>query len=120
MAEEKRYLRFPGYVSVKEAAGLLGVKEGKLWYNIRVGKLRAEKIEGRNMIPEPDLMNFQADARGRRRTEPILWRAYRGGSRVYGLQIEVQARTIQREDLQTRIQMMLLEEQRVSCPMLGW
>ncbi len=112
MAEEKKYLRYPGYVSVKEAAELYGFKEGKLWYNIRVKKLPAEKIDGRSMIRESDMRKFQADTRGRRRTEPLPWRTYRGGSKVYGLHIEVQVTSGQRDELQSRIQTLLLEQQR--------
>lgn len=112
MAEEKKYLRYPGYVSVKEAAEIYGFKEGKLWYNIRVKKLPAERIDGRSMIRESDMQQFQADTRGRRRKEPLPWRIYRGGSKVFALQIEVSVAKGRRTELQKRIQKLLLEGQR--------
>lgn len=103
MAEEKKYLQFPGYISVKEAADRLQLKEGKLWYNIRIKKLPAEKIEGRYMILESALKEFQADSRGRVRTEPTPWRNYRAGAKVYALQIEIQPLPGQREALRARL-----------------
>ena len=116
MAEQEEYLRIPGHVSAKEAAVMLNGNEDQIWYYIRSGSLPARKVSGRYMIPLEAIKSFRIKSRGRRRTDPTSWRAYRGGARVYGLQIEVQARSPQREELQTRLQALLLEEQKYRFP----
>src|SRR5271165_6036471 len=100
MTEEKEYLRFPGYVSVKEAAAILGLKENRVWYYIRLNRLPARKIDGRSMIPEQAVQDFHVKPRGRVRIDPPSWRAYRGGANVRGLQIEVQINPAQQQNLQ--------------------
>ena len=110
MSGEKEYLRFPGYISVKEAAEILGSNEDRVWYHIRKKRLPSRKIDGRSMIPEEAVRNFRTSPRGRVRTEPINWRTYRGGAKVYALEIELQANPEQREELQTKLQTSLEEQ----------
>jgi hypothetical protein len=110
MTEEKEYLRFPGYVSVKEAAEILGLKENRVWYYIRLKRLPARRIDGRSMIPEQSLKEFHVKPRGRLRTDPPHWREYRGGAHVLGLQIELQVDPARRENLQDRLEHILKEQ----------
>ncbi len=104
MTEEKEYLRFPGYVSVKEAAAILGLKENRVWYYIRLNRLPARKIDGRSMIPEQAVQDFHIKPRGRVRTDPPPWRAYRGGANVCGLQIITRIEPAQLQSVQDRLQ----------------
>lgn len=110
MSEEREYLRFPGYVSVKEAAAILGFKEDRIWYYIRLRRLSSRKIEGRSMVAEESVRNFRVRPRGRLRADPPPWHVYRGGAKVYTLQIELQVRPGAQEELHAKLQAILDEQ----------
>jgi len=90
MAEERKYLHIPGHVPIKEAALLLGVSDDSIQLYIKQKRLAAEKVDGRYMIPEQAIRDFQNNPPGRRRTKPTPWRMYSVGARVHALQIEIQ------------------------------
>ncbi|MEO7020711.1 MAG: helix-turn-helix domain-containing protein, partial [Ktedonobacteraceae bacterium] len=104
MAEEKVYLRIPGRVQIKEAATILGVSSDSVHRYIKQGRLHAEKIDGRYMIPEQEVTHFQSNPRGRLRTEPANWRAYRAGAKVRAMHIEIQVQPNQQAALQVKLQ----------------
>ena len=110
MSEEREFLRFPGYVSVKEAASILGFKEDRVWYYIRLQRLASRKIDGRSMITEESVRNFRVKPRGRLRADPPPWHVYRGGAKVYTLQIEIHTRSGKQEELQAKLQATLEEQ----------
>lgn len=115
MSDEKEYLHTPGHVPIKKAATMLGLSVDAVQLYIKQKRLPARKVDGRYMIPEQAIREFQPNPRGRRRTEPTNWRTYRGGAKVYALEIELQAIPEQREALQTRLQS-ALEEQKHLFP----
>jgi hypothetical protein len=111
MSEEREFLRFPGYVSVKEAASILGFKEDRVWYYIRLQRLASRKIDGRSMITEESVRNFRVKPRGRVRADPPPWHVYRGGAKVYTLQIDIQVRSGKQEEWRAKLQVTLEEQE---------
>jgi excisionase family DNA binding protein len=104
MAEEKTYLRIPGRIQIKEAAAVLGVSSDSVHRYIKQGRLHAEKIDGRYMIPEQEVTHFQSNPRGRLRTEPANWRAYRAGAKVHAMLIDIQVAPNKQAVLQAKLQ----------------
>lgn len=107
MAEEKTYLRLPGRIQIKEAAAILGVSADSVQRYIKQGRLHAEKIDGRYMIPEQEVTHFQSNPRGRLRTEPTNWRVYRAGAKVHAMSIEVQVKPAKQAAWQAKLQTVL-------------
>ena len=103
MAEEKKYLHIPGHVPIKEAALILGVSPDSVQLYIKQNKLSAEKIDGRYMIPEKSIRDFQSNPPGRRRIKPTNWRSYSAGVKVRVLHIEVQTIPGKQEAVKKRL-----------------
>jgi hypothetical protein len=110
MGDEREFLRFPGYVSVKEAASILGFKEDRVWYYIRLQRLASRKIDGRSMVTEESVRNFRVKPRGRLRADPPPWHVYRGGAKVYTLQINIQVSAGKQDEWQAKLRATLEEQ----------
>lgn len=103
MAEKEEYLYIPGHVPVKKVAELLGFSEDRVHHLIQEGRLSARKVGGRYMIPQQAVENFTRSPHGRVRTKPTQWRTYRSGANVRGMEIRVQIRAGQQEQLAQKI-----------------
>lgn len=89
----------PGYVSVKEAAKLLGVSVSRMYEYVRERRLPLRKAGKTYMIHRDSLDEFKPNPTGRLRTKPPEWRVYKGGGQVFVTDILVQVRPGQQERL---------------------
>lgn len=67
-------LRVPGYISVREAARIMGVSERSVYGYIESGRLPGYRIGSLLAIDEETLNNYQRPVVGRPRTRTPIWR----------------------------------------------
>lgn len=103
----------PGYVSVKEAAKLLGVSASRMYEYVRERRLPLQKAGKTYMIRRESLEEFKPNPTGRTRTKPPEWRVYRGGGLVSVTDILVQIRPGQQQNLVQKLKA-IQEEKRHS------
>src|SRR5437762_9257936 len=67
----------PGYVSIKEAADILGVSDKRVYQYVRAGRLPAQRVGHILILPIEAVKQFKPSPSGRVRTKAPPWRAYR-------------------------------------------
>lgn len=82
----------PGYVSIKEAADLLGVSDKRVYQYVRAGRLSAQRIGHILIVPEEEVKHFKPSPTGRVRTKDTPWRSYRSGGEIVLMEISAQVR----------------------------
>jgi excisionase family DNA binding protein len=115
MTEDSRTSDTRDFVTTSEAAEALGVSYYTVYEYIREKRLVAEMVGGIYMIPEKAVQEFKAKPTGRTRTRPPLWRKYRAGAKVRGMDIRVQMRAGQQERFIEKLNA-ILEGQRYLFP----
>jgi excisionase family DNA binding protein len=100
----------PGYVSVKEAAEMLGVSDKRVYQYVMAGRLPARRIGHMLILPVEEVRRFRPQPSGRARTRSPSWRVYRSRGTLLvtdiavavrpGCQVRLleKLRTIQQED----------------------
>jgi excisionase family DNA binding protein len=74
MADIKDFPDVPGYVSIKQAAKMLGITDKRVYRYIDIGRLPAYKSGGIFLLSEEDVKQFKLNPPGRARTGPPSWR----------------------------------------------
>ena len=67
----------PGYVSIKEAAHILGVSDKRVYQYVRAGRLPAQRVGHILILPIEAVKQFKPSPSGRVRTKAPPWRTYR-------------------------------------------
>src|SRR6266702_8718756 len=75
MKESVDIPNLPGYISIKEAADLLGVSDKRVY--IRAGRLPAQRVGHILILPIEAVRQFKPSPSGRVRTKAPSWRTYR-------------------------------------------
>jgi len=95
--------RVPGYLSVKEAARLIGVSERSVYGYIESGRLPGARI-GNILVVEAELVNkYQRKAPGRLRVNTPVWHVPPVNNLQYLTSITVQIRQGQHERLDQKL-----------------
>jgi excisionase family DNA binding protein len=115
MVKESETSNTRDFVTTSEAAEVLGVSYYTVYEYIREKRLVAEMVGGIYMIPKKAVQEFKAKPTGRTRTRPPLWRKYRAGSRVRGMDIRVRVHVGQQNRLIEKLNT-ILEAQRYLFP----
>ncbi len=115
MSEDSRTSDTRDFVTTSEAAEALGVSYYTVYEYIREKRLVAEMVGGIYMIPKKAVQEFKAKPTGRTRTRPPLWRKYRAGAKVRGMDIRVQMRNGQHRRFIEKLNA-ILEGQRYLFP----
>jgi excisionase family DNA binding protein len=89
MVKESESSNIRDFVTTNEAAEALGVSYYTVYEYIKEKRLIAELVGGIYMIPKKAVEEFKAKPTGRTRTGPPLWRKYRAGAKVRGIDIRV-------------------------------
>src|SRR5947209_6210396 len=105
----------PGYISTEQAAKLLGISKQRVYQYIGEKRLQAFRVGSVILLPIEAVKQFKPNITGRPRKKEPLWRVYRGGSTVLGMDIEVQVRAGQQEKLIERLKT-IYKEQRHTFP----
>ena len=103
MADIKEFPDVPGYVSIKQAADMLGITDKRVYRYIDLGRLPAYKSGGAFLLAEEDVRHFKLNPPGRTRTGPPQWRVPNERSRVLATDIAVQVRDGQQHQLVERL-----------------
>ena len=99
MADINEFPDIPGYVSIKQAAQILGITDKRVYRYIDLGRLPAYKSGGVFLLAEEDVRQFKLNPPGRARTVPPRWRVYHTRSKILATEIEVPVSTGQQERL---------------------
>jgi excisionase family DNA binding protein len=89
MADIHEFPDIPGYVSIKQAAQMLGITDKRVYRYIDIGRLPAFKAGGVFLLSEEDVKQFKLYPPGRIRTSPPRWRVYSSRSKVLSTEIQV-------------------------------
>jgi len=89
MADINEFPDVPGYVSIKQAAEMLGITDKRVYRYIDLGRLPAYKSGGVFLLAEEDVRQFKLNPPGRTRTVPPRWRVYNPRSKVLATEIQV-------------------------------
>src|SRR5215471_5721495 len=99
MADIKEFPDVPGYVSIKQAAQMLGITDKRVYRYIDRGRLPAYKSGGVFLLSEQDVKRFKLNPPGRTRTGPPSWRVHNPRSTMVATDISVQVREGQQAKL---------------------
>src|SRR5438477_3779894 len=99
MADINEFPNVPGYVSIKQAAEMLGITDKRVYRYIDLGRLPAFKSGGVFLLPEEEVKRFKLNPPGRVRRDPPRWRMYNPRSKVFATDIRVPVRSGQQSQL---------------------
>src|SRR5437588_1959306 len=89
----------PGYVSIREAADILGVSDKRVYQYVRAGRLPAQRVGNILILPEEEVRQFKPSPSGRVRAKAPSWRAYRSRGSLILTDIRVPVRVGQQDTL---------------------
>lgn len=99
MADINDFPDVPGYVSIKQAAEMLGITDKRVYRYIDIGRLPAYKSGGAFLLAVEDVKQFKLNPPGRTRSGPPLWHVPNSRSTIIATDIYVQLRPGQQEKL---------------------
>jgi excisionase family DNA binding protein len=111
MRNENERPTIPGYVTIKEAAKMLGVSANRVYTYVEEGRLPSAQAAHVIMIPLEALKDFKSHLSGRPRTTIPTWRISPEENAVLTTSIFVRIRTNQRARLLARLEEMRRERQ---------
>ncbi len=89
----------PGYVSIKQAADILGVSDKRVYQYVRAGRLPAQRVGHILILPIEEVEQFKPSPSGRVRTKAPPWRTYRSRGMLLVTDIRVPVRAGQQAKL---------------------
>jgi excisionase family DNA binding protein len=93
----------PGYVSIKEAAEIMGVSDKRVYQHVRTGRLAARRVGHILILPLEEVKQFQPSPSGRVRSKAPSWRAYRSRGNLLATEICVSVRKGQQSKLAEKL-----------------
>lgn len=94
----------PGYVSIKEAADLLGLSSRTVYEYVEEGRLPARRAADVIMLALEDVRNFKRGTSGRPRKSVPLWRISAGENTQFSTLIIVRVRPGQQDALLKKLE----------------
>ncbi len=94
----------PEYVSIKEAAKMLGVSDKRVYAYIEDGRLPAVRAAHVIMIPVEEVRKFQPKISGRPRKNTPAWRTSPEDNKLLTTSIQVQVKPEQYKNLQQQLE----------------
>lgn len=89
----------PDYISVKEAAEIIGCSPMRVYQYIDSGLLSAQKVGRQTILPKKEVQQFRPHPSGRLRSKAPVWRTYRSRVTLFATVIQVQIRKNQQKEL---------------------
>ncbi len=111
MSNENDRLNIPGYVSIKEAAKILGISANRVYAYVEEGRLPSAKAAHVIMIPLAAVEDFKPQLSGRPRTSVPVWRISPEENTILATSMLVRIRSHQHAKLMTRLEEMRREKQ---------
>jgi excisionase family DNA binding protein len=115
MADIHDFPAIPGYVSIKQAARMLGISDKAVYRYIELGRLEAVRSVNSFLVPEEAVNRFTLNPPGRVRTHSPAWRTYNSRSKLLTTEIRVSVRPGQQQHLIEKLEM-LRKEKRHTFP----
>src|SRR6266567_8891847 len=103
MTEEFDFSDLAGYISVKEAAQILGLSHKRIYRYIEANRLPARKLGRDYILSKEAVTNFKLKTAGRPREKTPPWRIYQAGT-LLTTDIQVQVRPGQQEKLLEKLE----------------
>jgi len=110
MDRDNKLPGLPGYVSIKEAAEMLGLSANRVYEFVAEGRLPAHRIADAIAIRLEDVKNFERGASGRKRRVIPRWRISSGKDTQYFTCISVQIQSGRENRLMQRLEQIKREE----------
>lgn len=111
MRNENDRSNIPGYVSIKEAAKILGISANRVYAYVEEGRLPSAKAAHVIMIPLEAVEDFKPLLSGRPRSSVPVWRISPEENMVCATSILVRIRTHESDRLTTRFEEIRREKQ---------
>lgn len=111
MRNENDRPTIPGYVTIKEAAKLLGVSANRVYTYVEEGRLPSAQAAHVIMIPLESLQDFKSQLSGRPRTTIPTWRISPEENAALSTSIVVRIRANQHARLMARLEEVRRERQ---------
>lgn len=111
MSEENNRQNVPGYVSIKEAAKILGISANRVYAYVEEGRLPSAKAAHVIMIPLEEVKKFKPQLSGRPRTTIPFWRISPQDNELVMTTITVQVRHGQYKQLIKKFEEIKREKQ---------
>src|SRR5258708_12145063 len=92
MPNENDQSRVPGYVSIKEAATILGLSPSRVYEYVEDGRLSSVRAAHIILIPEKEIEDFKPSISGRPRKSVPRWRISPEDNLLLSTSIQVQLR----------------------------
>jgi excisionase family DNA binding protein len=103
MSEYAGRPNLPDYVSIKEAAKMLGISDKRVYEYVDAGRLKSMWAADVIMIPIEDVKQFQRRSSGRPRKNVPIWRSSSGDNTQFTTTITVQVLPGQQDMLLQRL-----------------
>jgi excisionase family DNA binding protein len=94
----------PGYVSIKEAAQILGISDKRVYEYVDEGRLPSMWAADVIMIPVDEVKKFKRRSSGRPRKSVPTWRISAGDNKQFITSITVQVRPNQQDALMQKLE----------------
>ncbi len=111
MNDSVNFPPIPGYVSVKEAAELLGLSPRTVYDYIEEGRLPSARLADVIAISREEIMKFKREPSGRPRKNTPLWHISSGDNTQFMSIISVQVRAGQRDVFQQKLEVIRKKKQ---------
>jgi excisionase family DNA binding protein len=111
MNDSVNFPPIPGYVSVKEAAELLGLSPRTVYDYIEEGRLPSARLADVIAISREEIRKFKREPSGRPRKNTPLWHISSGDNTQFMSIISVQLRAGQRDVLQQKLEVIRKKKQ---------
>ncbi len=108
MADVTHFSDLAGYVSVKEAAEILGISTKRVYRYIETKRLPAYKPGRDYLLPREAVKQFKLKTAGRPREKTPPWRIYQTGT-LLTTDIQVQVRAGQQEKLLEKLEVIRID-----------
>lgn len=98
------------YVSLQEAAAMIGCSNKRVYQYVRSGRLPAQRIGNILVIPIEAVQEFKPAPSGRLRVKAPAWRRYRSQGKVLATLIQVPLRSDNAQEVQQKLNMIEPEQ----------
>jgi hypothetical protein len=113
MSEYAGRPNLPGYVSIKEAARILGISDKRVYTYVSDGRLSSMWAADVIMIPEQEVLAFKRQSSGRPRKSVPVWRISAGENIQFKTSIHVRIRRGQQEVFGQKLEEMRCANQHI-------
>jgi excisionase family DNA binding protein len=94
----------PGYLTIKEAAAMLGLSASRVYEYVEDGRLPSVRAAHIILIPVDKVRDFKPGIAGRPRQRPLRWRTSPENNYLFSTSITVRVRAGQDEKLTKRLE----------------